>query len=110
MTGEEIQKSFQEAKDKRKQIDILAQLNDCSTIQVIELLKSRGVDVDESLGIKRITMPEVVEEALTKAAGELLNQLEAIEKEKENLKKREETVTKKYKEIMDYLNEAKDVY
>ena len=55
-------------------------------------------------------MPEVVEEALTKAAGELLNQLEAIEKEKENLKKREETVTKKYKGIMDYLKEAKDVY
>lgn len=110
MTGEEIQKSFQEAKDKRKQIDILAQLNDCSSIQVIELLKSRGVDVDEILGIKRITMPEVVEEALTKAAGELLNQLEVIEKEKENLKKREETVTKKYKEIMDYLKEAKDVY
>ena len=48
MTGEEIQKSFQEAKEKRKQIDILAQLKDCSTIQVIELWKSRGVDVDES--------------------------------------------------------------
>ena len=44
MTETEIVKDFREAKDKRMQVGILADLNECSKEKIIEILKAGGVD------------------------------------------------------------------
>lgn len=44
MSGGEIVTSYKQAKDKKKQITILSQLNLCTTDEIIEILKANGVD------------------------------------------------------------------
>ena len=44
MTNEDIVRSWKEAKDRRAQIKILAELNVCSQEYIIEILKEGGVD------------------------------------------------------------------
>lgn len=43
MTDNEIIKSYKEAKEKKKQIEILAQLNACPTTTIREILIANGV-------------------------------------------------------------------
>lgn len=42
MSKEEIVREYRLAKDKNKQVKILAQLNDCDTYTIIEILQSEG--------------------------------------------------------------------
>ena len=44
MTVGEIVTSYKQAKDKKKQITVLSQLNLCTTDEIIEILKANGVD------------------------------------------------------------------
>lgn len=44
MTNAEIAKSFKEAKNKAKQITILADLNLCTEETIMEVLKKKGID------------------------------------------------------------------
>jgi hypothetical protein len=44
MTNPEILRSYQEAKNKREQVKILAQLNLCSQEAIVEILKEMGAD------------------------------------------------------------------
>lgn len=44
MTNAEIAKSFKEAKNKAKQITILADLNLCTEEKIMEVLKKEGID------------------------------------------------------------------
>lgn len=47
MTASEIVTSYKEAKDKKSQITILAQLNCCDDFTITECLRKNGVDVEE---------------------------------------------------------------
>ena len=44
MSAEEIVTSYKQAKDKKKQITILSQLNLCTADEIIEILKASGID------------------------------------------------------------------
>lgn len=44
MSAGEIVISYKQAKDKKKQITILSQLNLCTTDEIIEILKANGID------------------------------------------------------------------
>lgn len=44
MSAGEIVTSYKQAKDKKKQITILSQLNLCTTDEIIEILKANGID------------------------------------------------------------------
>lgn len=43
MTNGEIITSYRQAKDKKKQIEVLADLNMCSKDEIVEILKEQGV-------------------------------------------------------------------
>ena len=43
MTANEIVKSYREAKEKKKQIQILSELNACSTADIKQILRDNGV-------------------------------------------------------------------
>ena len=43
MTTDEIVRSFREAKDRRKQVTILAELNDCSVEEIRSTLVAGGI-------------------------------------------------------------------
>lgn len=45
MTNEEIVREYSSSKDKRKQINILAQLNTCDASQIREILEAAGVEM-----------------------------------------------------------------
>lgn len=53
MTEQEIVKDYREAKDKKTQIGILADLNTCSKQQIVEILKVGGVDHRELPRIRK---------------------------------------------------------
>ena len=63
MTPSEIVLSYRQAKDKRKQITILSELNACSKGSIIEILKANGVDgrqlprTTSSTSSKEVTKP-----------------------------------------------------
>lgn len=44
MTSEEILRDFRQAKHKKEQIKILAELNACSVEEIVDILKAQGVD------------------------------------------------------------------
>lgn len=44
MSAGEIVTNYKQAKDKKKQITILSQLNLCTTDEIIEILKANGID------------------------------------------------------------------
>lgn len=57
MTPEEIRKSYTGAKDRKKQITILADLNMCKKQDIIELLRKEGVLLDDALLPKKVGRP-----------------------------------------------------
>ena len=44
MTNEEIVRSYKEAKHKKEQVGILAELNACTRSQIIEILRAGGIE------------------------------------------------------------------
>ena len=67
MSDVEIVRSYREAKDKRSQVGVLAELNACSKDYIREILKRSGIDAPKP-GRKSTTEPEPVKAALTEMA------------------------------------------
>ena len=64
MTNEEIVRRFKEAKDKKKQVGILAELNMCEKYQIIEILKASGIDHRNLPRTRKNPNPEAIQEPL----------------------------------------------
>ena len=64
MTDEDILQSWNEAKDRCAQVQILADLNVCSVDKIIEILKAQGVD-GRQLPRKKKAAPFVLSEGET---------------------------------------------
>lgn len=59
MTSFDIVKSYREAKDKTKQVRILADLNACSKSEIIEILKSGGVSTKQLPRVRKNNKPQL---------------------------------------------------
>lgn len=107
MTEQEICKEYREAKNKRKQIGILADENICTRGEIIQILSKNGENIDigkktaqqpiepkgqQAEPVEQKTIPDVVIEAL-------FLRLDVIEKE---IQDRE----KEYREIVDFINKG----
>lgn len=57
MTNEEILRNYRQAKDRRMQIGILADLNQCGTVRIVEILTEGGVPAEELPKIKKHKAP-----------------------------------------------------
>lgn len=90
MAAEEIVREYREARNKKAQIKILADLNLCTKDEIIEVLRSKGVEIPEKKTKQKpdvtqksdvaagapvekepvkeapLAMPEIVKEAITK--------------------------------------------
>ncbi|MBR4668417.1 MAG: hypothetical protein IKO76_06645 [Butyrivibrio sp.] len=132
MDNNEICRSYKEARNKKSQIGILAELNLCSTKDIIEILKEGGVyiapkvrskdeqaskpapketavtnegfatAVDEMTG-KRAPLPGVIEEAVCYAVEAMDEQIEKYEQEQEALGKKIAELNEKRRSIMEYI-------
>ena len=90
MTNEEIVRSYKEAKHKKEQVGILAELNTCTRDQIIDILRAGGVSgkgLGPSKPIKSYTATELTGTkecdftAITARIEELLRQRDVIEHE-----------------------------
>lgn len=80
MTESEIVRSYREAKNKRNQIEVLADLNTCTPDDIRAILKNNGVDLRGGSFKKKVTKEDAPEE---KAA---VTKPESIEIPEEQLK------------------------
>lgn len=87
MTPEEIRVEYNTAKEKKKQIEILAQLNQCSIQDICAILEDQGIEhrilammfaKREKTGGKKKKEPE--KETKKTEAGEIAEKFEATEK------------------------------
>lgn len=67
MSDSEIVRSYKEAKDKRSQVGVLADLNACSKDYIREILQRNGINAPKP-GRKTTTEPEPVKAVLTEMA------------------------------------------
>lgn len=81
MTHEEIQRNYREAKNKNRQIGILAELNDCSRSEIEDIL---GID-EKPAELYRVEMP--AELTRGEIMDMLFSKMDALEQE---IKKLEE--------------------
>lgn len=88
MSDSEIVRSYKEAKDKRSQVGVLAELNACSKDYIREILQRNGINAPKP-GRKSTTEPEPVKAALTEMAKK------AVRKEPEIVKENPEIVKEK---------------
>ena len=102
MTAESVVKSYREAKDKKKQIAILAQLNACSQDDILKVLVDNGVngrslprnsrkpskDTGEVLNVDQpITLCEEEKEIHDPTFEDVTTYLESLKSRKRNLMK-----------------------
>lgn len=84
MTHDEIVRNYREAKDKKKQIGILADLNECNEEKIISILKENGVNHRELPRTKKgedktseknemNALEEAMSEVITEQKGEIDN-------------------------------------
>lgn len=93
MTNEEIVRSYREAKHKKEQVGILADLNACTRGQIIDILRAGGIDgralsrLDGKKPIKANTAAELLGQAepdftaITARVKELIARRDDIEQE-----------------------------
>lgn len=117
MTHEEIRTSYRDARDPKKQISILAQLNEVTEEHIVDIIKEKEAKmarprkaaavnedfkaaVDEMTG-KRIAMPDIVKEtveiginAMDEEIASLEGELTAIEDKIKILREKRDSVTK----------------
>lgn len=60
MTAAEILKNYREAKDKKKQVSILADLNVCTVGEIINILIAGGIDKRELPRTRQKTVAETI--------------------------------------------------
>lgn len=97
MTEEEIVRNFKQAKNKREQIKILADLNCTSRDEIKEILKKNGVSEEElpakpGRKVKKEEIPEAVREACGK---EMVNLQMDIDKNTDTIRDLQEQNRKK---------------
>lgn len=124
MTKQEICQSYREAKNKKAQIGILADLNVVTTDYIKEILNEGGelnrkpktevkkkaavinedfaAAVDEMTG-KRAPLPGVIKEAVCYAVEAMDEQIEKYEQEQEALCKKIAELNEKRRSIMEYI-------
>lgn len=116
MTPKEIVRNYREAKNKKMQIGILAELNLCSKQDILDILKQEGLPhrelprtrkessvssktkkepvkkeiTEAAVERKREEIPEAVKEAITK---QMIEEQEAIDKHTAKLKELNEYLT-----------------
>lgn len=109
MIAKDICRRYNESADKVEMIQILADTEECTKQDIIELLKSNGCEIpaERKRGRKKKSqkmeqMPDIVREALA----EKMEKLDQRIKELEPYKKEFDKLESQYKEIADYLCEA----
>lgn len=115
----EIKLSFQQAKNKKNQMQVLAELNTCSRKEIKEILIEQGVNEDEIPKfrgpMKKSEMqnkkceqkiPDIVIQTMEEKKNAIMNQLTELEEKMQELKKREEQLTENYADINNYLQEV----
>lgn len=82
MTGEEIRRLYKSAKNKKKQITILADLNRCSAGRILEIVHVQKDAAGKEAGHKSAEWePEPQQKALMARPDELDIQIKALENE-----------------------------
>lgn len=112
MSAGEIKKSYMNAKNRKKQIAILAELNDCNENEIVMALSLQGIHMGEDAikeNEQKRELPAAVKEALEQKRDEIMDKLMKISEEMTELAKREEELTVKYSEISDYIGESMKV-
>lgn len=116
MKREEIARSYRMAKNQREQINILADLNLCSSTEIKRVLIDMGeieeehskvyqkIHEEDAKGEEKVAAKKAIPEVIAKYAYDKLDQLEKqIEVYQQDIKKLE----KEYKEIADFLEISK---
>lgn len=75
MTNEEITRDFQQAKNKKEQISVLADLNACTAEEICEILREGGID-GRTLGPAKRDLTKGKRKTKAYTAAELLGQTE----------------------------------
>ena len=117
MTQGEIKREYDSAADKRKQIQILAELNICSKQSIRQILIQEGIpekDIPEVRNRAKNTetesaavITEAVKKALEEKTEQILSELSDISKKILTLKQREELLTSEYAEISAFIGKVK---
>lgn len=118
MTDYEIERSYLEAKDRKGQIQILAELNDCEIEDIQRVLVLRGIDFTENKkkSLKKTNKAEdiiprnaeKIREDETETLDSINNELpsevrEALENSLETLEEEISALERKYSAIAQYL-------
>ena len=112
MSPEEIRINYSQAKNKREQIKILAQLNLCDEEKIREILVMTGETLPAKPGPKKTKpeknraqeIPEAVREAI---AREMCRVQDAIDEGKEKVKTCREEIEQTEKELQTYEEQLK---
>lgn len=94
----EIVERYKGAKYPKQQIAILADLNDVTVPEIVEVLERKG-----AMPKKEKTIPETVYNALLHQMDELDQEIQAIEMELNNLREKRTQKEKQYKEIANFI-------
>lgn len=87
MTEQEIVKSYKNAKDKRSQVGVLAELNACSNDYIRQILHQNGIEAPkpgrkteqkEPEKVETLEVPKEVIELVQKRAKELRQEIEGL--------------------------------
>ncbi len=91
MTDQAIVREYKEAKDKKKQIEILADENNCGNEEIEKILEDNGIDLAKKRGRKakgeamKRKLPEAVREALTRELIRLQEKMDDIQEKMEEI-------------------------
>lgn len=107
MVANEICRKYDDAADKAEMIQVLADMNECTKQDIIELLESNGriVPASRKRGRKKISklttgqMPDVIREALA----EKMDKLDQRIKELEPVKNEYDRLVEQYELLAQYL-------
>lgn len=95
MTPNEIVKSYKEAKEKKKQIQILSELNCCSTADIKQILRDNGVEfpgpnpkkaTERTEKATKIKVPAAVRTAVIEQLKDINEKIKSLEENIETLR------------------------
>lgn len=105
-TKDEICRNYENSKNKKNQIAVLAQLNDCSKEEIKRILRDGGClesVIDQGEKSAAVPVPEIIITTLREKQMHLLEMLDETEEQMTSLQRQQEELTLRYKEISDYL-------
>lgn len=101
----EICRDYNAAKDKKRQIQILAELNACSKEEIMKILQEGGCIFQGELKKTNKTVGPVEKEIKAKELPQAIKQ--ALFNRLDDIEKEIEAKEKEYKEIADFLKDCK---